>query len=122
MLFIALRDGWGVEIGAQDPPRRARLLDLGDHRRGTASQRADEVAHRPRGPGLFLHCRERCARLRRGDLGALRLDDALQDHAAALAFFVNATNSSIFAFAAPLLITWLARSTPALCVGATPAT
>ena len=68
-----------------------------------------------------IGCATAEALLRSGDLAALHFQDALE-HAHRLSFFVNAMNSSSLCLAAPLLIAWLARSTPAFMVFATPAT
>ena len=63
----------------------------------------------------------RALAFRRGDLNALGLDDALED-VHFFNFCVKATKASSFCLAAPLLMACAARSTPALKVGATPAT
>ena len=85
-------------------------------------QGADKIAQRARLTSARLHRFERHLALRGGDLAALHLEDALEDGHLAFIFFVNATNSSIFCFAAPLEMAWLARSMPSLSVFASPAT
>ena len=72
------------EVLAQHALARARLLDLGDHRRAARvdprAQRADEVALRRRAPRrrARIAARSRCASRRR-DLVALDGDDAFED-------------------------------------------
>ena len=110
----------GIEVLAQQSlGRAARLISA-----ITAGRLARSAPMKSR--------RRRCAPARissagvfpcRGDLGALRGEDALEDaHAFAFTFCVKATNSSSFCLAAPLLIACTARSTPDLSVLATPAT
>ena len=119
--LVARRNRRRIEALAQNTARGARFLDLGDHRGFFCAQRADEIARRPGSSREGFNCSKRRALLRGGDFAALYLEDALEDRHFA-AFWVKATNSSIFCFAAPLLIAWLARSMPAFRLGATPAT
>jgi hypothetical protein len=68
---IARRDLGRIEVRAQQALARARLLDLGNHRRLAAGdfrpQRANKIARRRRSARLVTHAFERPHALRRGD-------------------------------------------------------
>src|SRR5438105_7782950 len=125
--FVTLCDRSGIEVGTQHAFRRARLLDLGNDR-GAASRDlrahgADEIARWLCGLGAGFYVLFRQTLLCRGDLATLDGEDALQDGQAALfSFLVNAMKSSSFCFAAPDLMIWLARCTPAFSESQRPAT
>ena len=119
--FITTGDRRGIELLAQYTARGTRFLYLRDHRGIARAQRSREIARRAGSLCPALELRKRRAQLGGRDLRALHFQDALEDRHF-FTCFVKAMNSSILCFAAPLLIAWLARSTPAFRLFVSPAT
>ena len=125
MLRIAVCDLGGAEIRADHPIRRTGLLDFGDYRRLTAADLfpdgANKITRRRLHGSGGLDLDQRRRRPCGGDFLALGRDDLVKNVAHANRF-VQPTNSSTLARAAPEAIISKAFSTPSASVAAWPQT